>query len=281
MSTERLKRFDPPPDDPALSDPECLELVGKTTWYHSFELRPGIVSPGQIAFDAVAVLDGLEVPGDLRGKRVLDIGAWDGPITFEMERRGADASALDIQDPTRVGFAVARRVMGSRAVHYQGSVYALPENELSELDHIVFRGVYYHLKHPLLAFERIAGALKMGGVLHFEGEGFLHYAETLGGEAVIGEHPKPRRFWERPTEDRSWLLKVAESDIPVCLSYPNHYKGASNWFVPNNACLRGWLEASGFEVLGINAWTDEGSGQRLYGTARKVRDSLEIEHPLY
>ena len=98
----------------------------------------------------------------------------------------------------------------------------LPFEELHDLDLIVFRGVYYHLKHPILAFERLAAAMKMGGTLHFEGEGLLNYAEDLDG--------KPVKI------DFAALIK---SNAPVCLIYPNSYKRASNWFVPTPAALRG------------------------------------------
>jgi hypothetical protein len=154
---------------------------------------------------AKAASDALGIPPNPSGLRALDIGAWDGPITFELERRGADAAALDIQDPTRVGFDTARRVLGSRAPHYQGSVYQLPTDELRDLDLIVFRGVYYHLKAPIIAFERIAMSLKIGGTLHFEGEGFIDYAETLAATPV----------------DRDLAKQIAESDLPICLNYPN------------------------------------------------------------
>jgi hypothetical protein len=90
----------------------------------------------------------------LSGLRALDIGAWDGAITFELERRGGQAAALDIEDPAHVGLDTARRVLGSRAIHYQGRVYQLPTNELRELDLIVFRGVHYHLKPRSLRSSR-------------------------------------------------------------------------------------------------------------------------------
>lgn len=250
-----------------LSDDDARALVAATNWYHSFELRPGLKTPGVSDMDASTAVTALGIHDDLRGLRALDIGAWDGPITFELERRGAEAFALDVQDPTRVGFDTARRVLGSSAKHYQGSVYQLPHDELRDLDLIVFRGVYYHLKHPILAFERIAAALKLGGTVYFEGEGMLHYAENLDGERV--------------TLDFDALI---ESGAPVCLIYPNRYKGADNWFIPTPACLKSCMQAAGLEVIELNTWRSESdpTGQRLYGHAVKVRENSELlEHPLY
>jgi len=260
--TTALKRSDPGLE-PRPSDADARALVAEASWYHTFELRPGLVTPGVSVMDAVIACDGLGIPRDLKGLRALDVGAWDGAITFELEQRGAEAMALDIQDPRRIGFNAARRVMGSRAVHYEGSVYQLPADGLAELDLIVFRGVFYHLKYPILAFERLSAALKMGGMLYFEGEGLIQYAEDLNGNRVDID-----------------IRKLNESGVPFCLSYPNVYRGASNWFVPNRHCLTGWLAAAGFEVVEMKEY-DEGDGQRLYGSARKVREGDLLEHPLY
>lgn len=228
-------------------------------------MRPGITPKGPVPVNAAAALDAVKVPHDLKGKRVLDIGAWDGPYTFEMEKRGAKAVALDVQDPTRVGYAVARRVMGSKAPHYMGSVYQLPSSELSDLDLVLFCGVYYHLKYPLLAFECISAAMKIGATLHFEGEGFIDYAETLEGQPVRAPN----------------LEAMAASSVPVCLAYPGKYKQGSNWHVPNQACLLGWLKASGFEVKEINKNIGPET-QRFFGWAVKTSDvSAQLEHPLY
>jgi tRNA (mo5U34)-methyltransferase len=261
----RLQRSGPPLPE-RLSDADVTHLVASQSWYHKFQLRPGIVTPGVSEFPAATAADAIGIPSDLTGKRTLDIGAWDGPLTFELERRGAQAFALDIQHPSRVGFEVARRVLASRAVHYCGSVYQLPSDELRDLDVAAFRGVYYHLKHPILAFERKAASLKVGGTLHFEGEGLLRYAEVLGGESVALD-----------------FQKIVESGAPVCLIYPNAYKGSNNWFLPTPAALRACMEAAGLEIVEMNQWTgDDEISQRLYGYARKVREEAELlEHPLY
>src|ERR1700758_1085692 len=76
--------------------PQWNQLLAETGWWHSFELPDGTLIRG------VCELGGLKnriaqfpIPEDLRGKRVLDIGAWDGWFSFEMERRGASVVAVD------------------------------------------------------------------------------------------------------------------------------------------------------------------------------------------
>jgi 2-polyprenyl-3-methyl-5-hydroxy-6-metoxy-1,4-benzoquinol methylase len=53
----------------------------------------------------------------------LDIGAWDGPFTFELERRGAQVTALDIQDPDVTVFNAVKEIKNSSATYVCGSVY--------------------------------------------------------------------------------------------------------------------------------------------------------------
>jgi tRNA (mo5U34)-methyltransferase len=238
-------------------------LQDQVSWYHRFESMPGLMTPGRSDMNAFHALNALGVQSDLTGLSAADIGAWDGPITFELERRGARAIAVDIQDPDRVGFNIAKKILESNAEHYRRSVYDLPTPELNNLDLIIFHGVFYHLRHPLLAFDRINSTLKPGGKMFFEGEAFLHYAEKLDGT---------------PQSD---LEAFANSGIPLCLSYPNRYKGSENWFIPNIACFRSWMEATGFQIEHIETFTDQGA-QRLYGSAIKIREGNSLtEHAIY
>ena len=65
-------------------------------WYHSIDLLDGTVTDGLIPIERLERrVACMPIPADLRGKRVLDIGAWDGWFSFEMERRGAEVVAVD------------------------------------------------------------------------------------------------------------------------------------------------------------------------------------------
>jgi tRNA (mo5U34)-methyltransferase len=265
LAPARISRNDEPTP---VSDEEALQLIHSVKWYHRFELRPGLTTPGVSDFHPSACCDDMGIPKDLSGLRAVDIGAWDGPVSFELERRGARVVALDIQDPERVGFAVARRVLQSTVPHVQASVYDLPNLGLGLFDLVVFRGVYYHLKHPILAFERIAQSLKLGGRLYFEGEAALHYIEDLDGRRACVN-----------------LGSLEDQRVPACFSYPNRFKGGSNWFIPNLPCMEGWLSACGFKLLSVKKWESDvppHGGQRMIGIADKVSEQAEqVEHPLY
>lgn len=128
-----------------------LEQLG---WWHSFELPDGTLIRG------VNSLDGLKhrlaqfpIPDDLTGKRVLDIGVWDGWFTFEMERRGAEVVAIDVWDNPR--FRQMHELLDSKVDYRLLDVYDLSPSTVGRFDIVLFLAVLYHLKHPLLALERV------------------------------------------------------------------------------------------------------------------------------
>src|SRR5215210_4317698 len=119
----------------ALDAPALRAEVARYPWYHTLELAPGVATPGM--FDHRPHVGRYPLPGDLTGKRCLDVGTMDGFWAFEMERRGAaEVVALDVLDPHAwdwpagsaestiaaladrqrggAGFEVARRALGSR-----------------------------------------------------------------------------------------------------------------------------------------------------------------------
>lgn len=211
-------------------------IEGIPTWYHRFEVYPGVVTPGIHPVDASKTLDAMGLEPDLAGKRILEIGTWDGPYAFELASRGGEVVALDIHDPARTGFNLAKSITNSDVRYVQTSVYDMNRVFTDEFDIVVFMGVYYHLKNPLLAFDRIHGVLKKKGRLFVEGEVFSHYAENHMGRV--------------PSFIFRWLLPfVAHSKVPLVLFYPGKYKNdESNWHIPNAAALEAWLVASGFKI---------------------------------
>jgi tRNA (mo5U34)-methyltransferase len=144
-------------------------MSGSPQWYHSIELAPGEVTPGW--FDLRPIADDLPWP-DLRGKRCLDIGTFDGFWAFEMERRGAgEVRAVDLIDPERWdwpadrpdgvlealaerkragdGFDVAREALGSAVVREERSVYELDPDDIGTFDLVYLGSLLLHLRDPV------------------------------------------------------------------------------------------------------------------------------------
>lgn len=149
------------------------ERAARISWYHTIELAPGVVTPG--LFDLRPWVARYGLPERLDGKRVLDVGSYDGFWAFEMERRGAaDVIALDLDQEARLdwpprrrpaqfqdrlrgdGFRLAKEALGSRVERVIGSIYEADPAELGVFD-LVFCGmVLIHLRDQFLALERIA-----------------------------------------------------------------------------------------------------------------------------
>lgn len=137
-----------------------------------------------------------------------------------------------------------------------------------KFDVVLFCGVFYHLKHPIMAFEEIGAVTHQTGRLFLEGECLVNYAETIKGEA--------RPF----VGNDAYLAKAAASDIPFCVSYPGKYRGADNWIVPNVACLKSWLASGGFEIDKYTLAVSSEPMQRFVGSAVKRSHGQFREHHL-
>ncbi len=243
--------------------------VEVANWYHSFELMPGLWTPGVHRTDSRALLnDRFGLPETLEGKTALDIGALDGPHSFELERRGAKVTSIDIQSPDVTGYNAARKVLGSKNEYFQGSVYGLSDILAGRsFDIILYFGVWYHLKHPVLAFEQIASVLNPDGVVLFEGEALKNYAARPDGTS----HP-----------DAKLVAQMAESDIPMTLYYAGPYKDDQwSWFVPNRACVNEWLETASLQMQSHGFW-DSHPHQRMFGTAKKRPGAvIHVDNPVW
>ena len=133
-------------------------------WYHTIDLGQGIVTPG--IDNTPCRLARLDLPASLAGRSVLDVGAWDGFFSFEAERRGASrVVAADHYSwhglgwgtkNGKAGFELARQVLQSRVEDVDVDVMDLSPERIGTFDVVLFLGVLYHLRHPLLALERVA-----------------------------------------------------------------------------------------------------------------------------
>src|ERR1700674_5735838 len=90
-----------------------VDQLSRHSSYHSLELADGTVIPGLIGIDALKTrIESFPIPADLRGRRVLDVGAASGWNSFEMERRGAEVMAIDCVQYDEL--PIARELLESR-----------------------------------------------------------------------------------------------------------------------------------------------------------------------
>src|SRR5690349_17129527 len=135
------------------------EGLNRTGLYHSLRLPDGRILEGAMPLDFLeGRVSSFGLPADLRGKRVLDIGPWDGYFTFELERRGAEVTAIDYADLDT--FRALHRIFNSNARYTQLDLYELDPARHGTFDIVLCLGVLYHLKHPLLGLEKVCAVTR-------------------------------------------------------------------------------------------------------------------------
>lgn len=235
--------------------------INSRNWFHRFELTAGVWSPGKINVNARHALSAHGVAEDLRGKRVIDIGAADGAYSFEFSRRGASVLAVDIQSLEETGFGIANKLARAPVEHRVMSVYDLSVDTVGHFDIAWYWGVFYHLREPLLAFRNLHRILNDGGLLCFEGA-------VLDG-ATASADPRLEGLGQHVDALREVPLAYFTST-----SYAQDW---SNWYVPNAACLREWLRASGFRDIEMRL---NAPRTRATGTAFKDGSFVDREYPV-
>jgi tRNA (mo5U34)-methyltransferase len=122
-----------------------------------------VVTPGYSATKWGVSGDLVGLPPSLDGKSVLDVGSWDGFYAFECERRGA-ARVLATDSfawvSAKAGFELARRLLRSKVEDMDVDVHDLRPERVGTFDVVLFLGVLYHMRHPLLALERVAAVTR-------------------------------------------------------------------------------------------------------------------------
>jgi len=131
------------------------QVESEPYWFQKVEVFPGYFSPGW-SDPKIEKLPYFGLPEDLTGKRVLDIGCAEGFFSFEAEKRGArEVIGIDSFPDSVRRFNIVKSARQSDATAYLMNVYDLEPKRLGTFDLVLFYGVFYHLKHPQLALERI------------------------------------------------------------------------------------------------------------------------------
>ena len=205
--------------------------VRNFAWYHTLELPGGVVTPGM--FDTRPAAAKIGMPASLAGKRCLDVGTSDGFWAFEMERRGAaEVVAIDLgndaQADVTVGgeplltgaasrqsqtFALAHRLLGSNVKWMDLSVYDASPETLGRFDFVFASSLLMHLQDPVSALS----------AMHSVCDGEMMSFEPVSPVLSL-------LHWRLPA---ARFLGLARTD----------------WWVPNIAAHRQWVEAGGFRIV--------------------------------
>jgi 2-polyprenyl-3-methyl-5-hydroxy-6-metoxy-1,4-benzoquinol methylase len=142
-----------PPLPPNGFDPEAF--FKGIIWYQKWEVFDGIFTPGISPVSEICDL--MQLPADLSGRRILDIGSANGCMSLECERRGAaEVIGLTPLDNLDWGHRQLCDAVGAMRTDFRlGSVYDLNPDVLGYFDTVLFCGVLYHLRYPMLAIDNI------------------------------------------------------------------------------------------------------------------------------
>lgn len=221
------------------------ELCALGPWFHNLHLPDGRQTapehplgdfPGHLWRELAPAL-----PDDLEDWSVLDVGCNAGFYSFELARRGARVHAIDIDERFLRQAAWARERYGLQdAVRLeQRSAYRLHELP-GEYDLVLFLGVLYHLRYPLLALDQVRE--KTRRLLLFQ-------SLSLPGEDVA-QTPTDLCFDDLPRLLRPGWPRVAFIEHALAAD-------PTNWWVPDRAALEAMLRSSGFtdlQRLHTNSW---------------------------
>jgi tRNA (mo5U34)-methyltransferase len=212
---------------------ERVRALGK--WFHNLNLRGVQTAPDHFLGDYPSFKwrhFAHAVPDDLSGKSVLDIGCNAGFYSLEMKRRGAErVLGIDMDEEYLAQARFAAEVMEADIEFQQLSVYDVAD--LGEkFDVVLFMGVFYHLRHPLLALDLIR---------EYVATDLFIFQSLQRGSLEVFETKNNYPFSERdifyePGFPRMFFIEKRYSDDPT------------NWWFPNRACVEAMLRSSGFVI---------------------------------
>jgi tRNA (mo5U34)-methyltransferase len=210
-----------------------IERLGP--WFHNLEIRGIQTAPDHFLGNYPAFKwDRFKhiVPQDLEGRSVLDIGCNAGFYCLEMKRRGAGRVVGLEHDPHYLEQAqFAAYHTGLEIEFQQMSVYDIAQ--LSEkFDLVIFMGVLYHLRYPMLALDLIHE--------HVAGDLVLFQSMQRGEErlpALAGDYSfEEWEIFDRPEFPKLFFVEERFAGDPT------------NWWIPNRAATEAMLRSAGFII---------------------------------
>jgi tRNA (mo5U34)-methyltransferase len=172
------------------------------------------------------------IPRNLNGWTALDIGCNAGFYSFELAKRGATVLGIDL-DPhylQQAKWAAKEMGLSGKVSFKQMQVYDLAKMKRS-FDLVIFMGVFYHLRYPMLALDIVTQ--KVNKMMVFQ-------TLSMPGEEVFD--PKP----DMTLDERKQMLKKG---WPVMAFIEKRLANdPTNWWAPNHACIEAMLRTCGLNV---------------------------------
>lgn len=246
-------------------DPEIARLA---PWFHNLHLPDGReTAPDHPLGDFPAFKwrkIAASIPADLTGWRALDIGCNAGYYSFQLARRGAEVTGLELDDHylEQARWAALRFELATRVEFRRGTVYDLARTS-ERWDIVLFMGVLYHLRYPLLALDAVARVVRRTLVLQ---------TMTTPGEERVVTPP------DLPLDERE---RLREPGWPT-LAFLEHALAGdeTNWWAPNGAAVEALARSAGLEVVahpGHELWVCRPSDPFAHGAELAAASGARLE----
>lgn len=204
-------------------------------WFHNIDLNGVQTAPAHFLGDYPAVKwkhIQHAFSEDLQGASVLDVGCNAGFYSIELKKRGAGrVVGVDVDERYLAQGRFAAKTLGMDIEFVKKSVYEVEEIQ-GQFDYVLFLGVFYHLRYPLLALDRVVK--KVGGKLIFQ--------TMLRGSEDAREWEQNYQFWDKSI--------FHEEDFPRMYFIEREYSDdPTNWFIPNRGAAEASLRSAGLEIV--------------------------------
>jgi tRNA (mo5U34)-methyltransferase len=214
------------------------EIAALGPWFHNLHLPDGAqTAPAHRLGDFPAFKWrelGPHLPGDLTSWRALDIGCNAGFYSFELAKRGARVTGIDVEPLflTQARWAACEFGLEHAVEFRHMQVYDLAhQNESYDL--VLFMGVFYHLRYPMLALDIVAQVVER--LMVFQ-------TLTMPGEEVFEGTEQDREIMDREVFHTPGWPKMAFIE--------HKFAGdPTNWWAPNHAAVEAMLRSSGMRVI--------------------------------
>jgi tRNA (mo5U34)-methyltransferase len=206
-------------------------------WFHNINLKGVQTAPNHFLGDFPNVKwknIAPAIPQDLSGATVLDIGCNGGFHSIELKKRGASrVLGVDVDDRYLNQARFAAQVLDLGIEFAKCSVYDV-DSIPGQFDYVLFMGVFYHLRYPLYALDKVIKKIKTKGTLVFQ--------TMVRGSLSSPELADDYHFWNTQI--------FSNPDFPCMYFIENKYAGdPTNWWIPNHGAMEAMLRSSGLEIL--------------------------------
>lgn len=218
------------------ASPIAAEIAALGPWFQNMELHGIATAPNHFLGDYPRIkwdCFSHYIPDDLSGQSVLDIGCNAGFYSIEMKKRGARrVLGIDSDEDYLAQARFAARISGQDIEFRELSVYEIGALD-EDFDLVLFMGVLYHLRHPLLALDLVR---------QVKGCRMMVFQSMLRGSDIIA-----------PIESDYSFEDKAHFDLPgapkLFFVEHNYSHDPTNWWIPNSACAEAMLRSAGFTVI--------------------------------